>query len=178
MGRGKTDKYLISKPLEIPVNQPDQITTLPYYSTVITTPPKESPDITTNPVEYKPLVIGQEGPSHPKINDYNSTKGYSLRMTVDLTCSYLWKSPYSSYQQELFSLICKLHEEDGMDFKQVSDWLNGNGYKSPRGMTFKENHVWSIYMKKHRSIQRFSREYDPEVTDMKVDVVDYLPNPK
>ena len=65
-----------------------------------------------------------------------------------------------------------------MDFKQISDWLNGNGYKSPRGMVLKENHVWSIYMKKRKSIQRFSREYDPEVTDMKVDVVDYLPNPE
>ena len=145
---------------------------------MITTPLKDSPDITTNQVEYKPLVIGQEGPSHPKINDYNSTKGYSLRMTVDLTCSYLWTSPYSVYQQELFSLICKLHDDDGWDFKRISDWLNGNGYKSPRGMTFKENHVWSIYMKKHRSIKRFSREYDPEVVDMKVDVVDYLPNPE
>lgn len=31
---GKSDKYLISKPQETPVNQPDQITTLPYYSTV------------------------------------------------------------------------------------------------------------------------------------------------
>ena len=96
-------------------------------------------------------------------------------MTVDLTCSYLWESPYSSYQQEVFSLICKLHDEDGLDFKQVSDWLNGNGYKTPRGKVFKENHVWSIYMKKQRSIQRFSREYEPEVTDMKVDVVDIVP---
>jgi len=179
MKNGKMDKYLISKPLETPVNQPDQNTTLPYYSTVITTPPKESPDITTNLVEYKPLVIGQGvSISDPKSNTFNSTKGYSLRMTVDLTCSYLWKSPYSSYQQELFDAICKLHEDDGMDFKQVSDWLNGNGYKSPRGMVLKENHVWSIYMKKQKSIQRFSREYDPEVTVMKVDVVDYIPDSK
>jgi len=142
---------------------------------VITTPLKESDIPTTKQGEYKPLVIDQEGSSFPKIKEYNSTKGYSLRMTVDLTCSYLWKSPYSFYQQELFSLICKLHEEDGMNFKQVSDWLNGNGYKSPRGKVFQENHVWSIYIKKQRSNQRFSREYDPEVTDMKVDVVDYIP---
>ena|GEM_PF-845136 len=145
---------------------------------MITTPPKESPDITTNQVEYKPLVIGQRGSIDPKSNNFTSTKGYSLRMTVDLTCSYLWTSPYSVYQQEVFSLICNLHDEDGWDFKRISDWLNGNGYKSPRGMTFKENHVWSIYMKKRKSIQRFSREYDPEVTDMKVDVVDYIPDSK
>jgi len=72
-------------------------------------------------------------------------------------------------------LIFRLHDEDGWDFKRISDWLNGNGYKSPRGKVFREGHVWSIYIKKQRSIQRFSREYDPEVTDMKVDVVDYIP---
>ena len=98
-------------------------------------------------------------------------------MTVDLTCSYLWTSPYSVYQQELYSLIFQLHDDDGWDFKRISDWLNDKGYKSPRGKVFKEGHVWSIYIKKQRSIQRFSREYDPEVTEMKVDVVDYLPNP-
>jgi len=72
-------------------------------------------------------------------------------------------------------VICKLHDEDGMDFKQVSDWLNGNGYKTPRGMVFKQNHVWSIYIKKQRSIQRFNREYDHTIMDMKIDVVDYRP---
>lgn len=141
---------------------------------MITSPLKESDIPTTKQVGYKSLSIGK-GVNDPKITDYNSTKGYSLRMTVDLTCSYLWTSPYSVYQRELYSLICKLHEDDGMDFQQVSDWLNENGYKTPRGKTFKENHVWSIYTKKNRSIQRFSREYDHSVTDMKVDVVDYLP---
>jgi len=161
----KSGNYLISKRQETPVNQPDQKTPLSFHSTVISS-------TVTGSNEYNSI----EGvSSDSKGNEYNHSKGYSLRMTVDLTCSYLWTSPYSIYQQELFSLICKLHEEDGWDFKQVSDWLNGNGYKSVRGMTFKENHVWSIYMKKRKSIQRFSREYDPEVTDMKVDVVDYIP---
>ena len=144
------------------------------YSTVITTPPKESPDTTIKQVEYKPLVISKSV-SDGKGNQSYPSKGYSLRMTVDLTCSYLWTSPYSVYQQELYSLIFQLHDDDGWDFKRISDWLNGNGYKSPRGKVFKEGHVWSIYIKKQRSIQRFSREYDPEVVDMKVDVVDIVP---
>ena len=33
-----------------------------YYATVITTPPKEIPDSTTNQVEYKPLVISKSVP--------------------------------------------------------------------------------------------------------------------
>jgi site-specific DNA recombinase len=169
---GKTDKYLILKPLETSVNQPDQNTTLPYYSTVITSPPKG----VTNTVQgrYKPLVIGR-GVSDGKNKEYNATKGYSLRMSVELVSANLWESPYTLYQQELYGIIRKCHEEDGWNFKQISDWLNDNGYKSPRGKVLKENHVWSIYIKKQRSIQRFSREYEHKVTDMKVDVVDIVP---
>lgn len=96
-------------------------------------------------------------------------------MTVELVSANLWESPYTLYQKELYGIIRKFHEEDGWNFKQVSDWLNENGYKSPRGKTLKENHVWSIYIKKQRSIQRFSREYDHKVTDMKVDIVDIVP---
>ena len=111
-----------------------------------------------------------------KSNEYNAVTGYALRMTVDFTSSNLWTSPYSIYQQEIYGLIRKLHEENGWNFKQISDWLVENGYKTPRGKVFKENYVWSIYIKKQRSIQRFSREYDHTVTDMRVDGVDYLPS--
>ncbi len=97
-------------------------------------------------------------------------------LTVELVCSNLWVSPYSLHQQELFDIISKFHEQDGWNFKQISDYLNENGYKTPRGKVFKENHVWSIYIKKQKSIQRFSREYDHVITDMKVDVVDYVPS--
>jgi hypothetical protein len=96
-------------------------------------------------------------------------------MSVELISSNLWVSPYSEYQKGLFSLICKLHDDDGMDFQKVSDWLNENGYKTPRGKIFKGNHVWSIYQKKKKSIERFSREYDHTVIDMRVDGIDDRP---
>jgi hypothetical protein len=99
-------------------------------------------------------------------------------MKVELVSSNLWTSPYSTYQLELYSIICKRHDDEGWNFKQISDWLNENGYLTPRGKVFGESHVWSIYMKKKRSIQRFSREYNPIITDMKVDVVDYVPDKK
>lgn len=95
-------------------------------------------------------------------------------MSVELVSSNLWVSPYSLYQQEIYGIIRKFHDDDDMDFKQISDWLVGKGYKTPRGKVFTEGHVWSIYTKKNRSIQRFSREYDHTITQMKVDVVDYL----
>jgi len=75
----------------------------------------------------------------------------------------------------LFDTISKFHEENGWNFKQISDWLNENGYKTPREKQFRQNHVWSIYVKKKRSIQRFNREYDHVIKDMRVDVVDYRP---
>ena len=45
-----------------------------------------------------------------KVINLPPSKGYSLRMTVDMTCSCLWKSPCSFCQQELFDMICKLHQ--------------------------------------------------------------------
>ena len=56
-----------------------------------------------------------------------------------------------------------------MNFQQISDWLVENNYKTPRGKTFTQGHVWSIYKKKQRSITRFSREFEHEITEMKVD---------
>ena len=58
---------------------------------------------------------------------------------------------------------------EGWNFKQISDWLVENNYKTPRGKVFTQPHVWSIYKKKIKSITRFSREFDHVITDMKVD---------
>jgi len=91
--------------------------------------------------------------------------------------SNLWTSPYSPYQQELFDLICDFHDGQGWSFKRISDWLVDNQYLTPRGKVFTHKHTWSIYMKKNKSIQRFSREYDPVIVDMKVDMIDYLAIP-
>ena len=155
---GVREKYgrNIPEPLETLGNSDDQLVPVEYYSTVISS--------TSSGVA-----------SDGKVSEYKTAKGYSLRMSVELVSANLWESPYTLYQQELYGIIQKLHDADGWNFKQISDWLNENGYKSPRGKTLKENHVWSIYIKKQRSIQRFSREYDHKVTDMKVDVVDIVP---
>jgi len=98
-----------------------------------------------------------------------------LKFSVEFTSSNLWVSSYTPYQQELFDMITKFHDEDGLDFKRISDWLNSNGYLTPRGKVFRQNHVWSIYKKKMRSIKRFSREFDHVVTEMKLDVVESQP---
>jgi site-specific DNA recombinase len=111
-----------------------------------------------------------------KVQNYDPIKGHSLRLSVVLRLSNLWTSHYSPYQQELFNIITNLHNQ-GWNFKVISDWFNDNGYSTPRGKVFKENIVWSIYTKKNRSITRFSREYDPIINDIGIDVINYVPVP-
>jgi hypothetical protein len=118
--------------------------------------------------------------SSAKVTDSSGSvtqqKGYSVRLLAELVSPNLWVSPYSLYQQQLFDIISQQHA-DGKDFKQISDWLNGNGYATPRGKRFQEPHTWSIYTKKVKSIQRFARQYDHKIKDMGVDVVDFVPTP-
>ena len=147
--RTNSNEFILT-PSKTLVKSTDQLSSVENYSTVV-------------------------GSSSMECN-INQQKGYSLRLSVELTSSNLWTSPYSLYQQEVFDLIRKLHEQDGWNFKQISDWLNENGYKTPRDKVFKENHVWSIYMKKMKSMTRFSREFDHSITDMGVDVVDFVPS--
>ena len=92
-------------------------------------------------------------------------------MSVDLVSSNLWVSAYSPYQQELFDIITKFHEKDDWNFKQISDWLTDKGYKTPRGKIFTHSHCWSIYNKKKKSIDRFSREFDSTITDIKINQI-------
>ena len=95
-------------------------------------------------------------------------------MVLRLNSSNLWTSSYNDYQQELFDIICSHHEKMGKNFQEISDWLNENQYKTPRAKVFTQSHVWSIYTKKKRSIERFSREFEPEVLNPDLDVTNYV----
>ncbi len=99
---------------------------------------------------------------------------FFLTLSVDYYSATLWYSPYNDYQQFLFDTISKMHDE-GNSFIKIAKWLNQNHYLTPRGSDFKPNHAWSIYTKKNRSIQRFSRVYEPNISDLSIDVVDYMP---
>lgn len=116
---------------------------LPYYSTVM-----------------KSFTKGE----HLSLTE----SSYSLYMSVQLSSANLWTAPYTPYQQELFDIICKFHDKEGWNFKQVSDWLVKEGYRTPRDKTFTHTHCWSIYTKKKRSIERFSREFETSITDISI----------
>ncbi len=106
----------------------------------------------------------------------NNNRSYYLTMEVRITSSNLWLSHYSDYQMELFSIISDLHDNHNMTFKQISDYLIEKGYKTPRGCVFSGKHTWSIYTKKNRSDQRFGRSFQPDIIDMGLDIINYLPS--
>lgn len=110
----------------------------------------------------------------PDLTEIPNGKGYFLTMVIRVTSSNLWTSPYNDYQQKLFDIISTQHEKMGKNFQEISDWLNENQYKTPRGKVFTQSHAWSIYTKKKRSIQRFSREFELEVLSPDLDVINYV----
>ena len=67
---------------------------------------------------------------------------YYLCFTATLTSARLSNpAPYSNYQSELHDLIQRLHDE-GMGYRKIAQWLNENGYQTPRGKKFFNTHVY------------------------------------
>jgi hypothetical protein len=97
-------------------------------------------------------------------------------MRVVVMSADLWQSPYSPLQQQLFKLIRDFHDRDGWNFQQISDWLNANGFVSPRGRVFNHTLAWSMYRKKNQSIRRFARKYQHTITNLHVESAEYFPS--
>jgi hypothetical protein len=99
-------------------------------------------------------------------NDHSyEGRKFFLTLSVDYYSATLWHPPYSEYQQFLFDTISKMHA-GGNSYIKIAQWMNEQGHLTPRGSIFKPNHAWSIHMKKRKSIDRFSRSYDSEITDI------------
>ncbi len=94
---------------------------------------------------------------------------YYLTLAVDYYSATLWIAPYSDYQQFLFDTIDSMHK-DGNSYIKIAQWMNDNNHLTPRGSVFKPNHAWSIHMKKRKSIERFTRTYEPEITSIGIDI--------
>jgi hypothetical protein len=106
----------------------------------------------------------------PSIVESCEGRKFFLTLSVDYYSATLWHPPYSEYQQFLFDTISKMHAE-GNSYIKIAQWMNEQGHLTPRGSVFKPNHAWSIHMKKRKSIDRFSRTYDPEITDIGIDII-------
>lgn len=104
---------------------------------------------------------------HPYIN---CILFVSISFTVIST--KLWKSNYSSYQEGLYKKICDLRGNvfTRLGYRKIAVILNKEGYKTPRGSIFKNNHVHSIYKKGNIRKERIEREDIVEILDILVQV--------
>ena len=92
----------------------------------------------------------------------------NLTFTLSLKSTSLWCSSYSVYQQQLAEKIIEMREEQGMTFPDIAEWLNENGYTTPRGKTFTNPHAHSIYTKFYKRQERFGKTSYSQVSDISV----------
>lgn len=104
---------------------------------------------------------------HPYINSI-----LFVSISVSVITTKLWKSNYSSYQEELYKKICDLKDNvfTPLGYRKKAQLLNKEGYKTPRNSVFKNTHVFSIYKKGNIRKMRMERKDIVEVLDTLVQV--------
>ena len=102
-----------------------------------------------------------------KLSDAN------IYFTFDLITrsSSLNKQFYSNYQTVLHDIISEKLDK-GMNYKEIAEWLNENGYKTSRGHSFRNNHTHSIIKKKKMSDEKHNRLYPSSLTNCSLEVTD------
>ena len=90
-----------------------------------------------------------------------------LCFDIDLSSQNLTFIRYSAYQHFLFQTITDLRNKE-MNDVQIANWLNDNGYKTPRGSTFRNNHVHSIAKKRTRRLEIVDTEPSMSISNMNV----------
>ncbi len=88
-----------------------------------------------------------------------------------MTTTKLWESHYSEYQQYLFNRICEYKESfvTPIGYRKISQIFNEEGLKTPRGSTFKNNHIHSIYKKGKIREERINRKDIVEVGQVHIE---------
>lgn len=81
------------------------------------------------------------------------------------------ESNYNEYQKELFDKIRGLKEDilTPLGYRKISNILNQEGFKTPKGNSFQNNHVFSIYHKGLKRLERINRPDVVEVSDFNID---------
>jgi hypothetical protein len=102
---------------------------------------------------------------------YSYPSKINIRFSLSITTTKLWESNYSDYQQYLFNRICKYKEcfLTPIGYRKISQILNGEGLKTPRGRIFKNTHVHSIYKKGKIREERINREDIVEISQVTIE---------
>ena len=58
-----------------------------------------------------------------------------------------------------------------MNDVQIANWLNEKGYKTPRGLTFKNNHVHSIAKKRKRRLEIIDTPPTMSISNMNIQYI-------
>ena len=90
-----------------------------------------------------------------------------LCFDLNLSSQNLWTPTYSNHQQFLYDTITDLRQKE-MNDVQIANWLNENGHKTPRGNTFRNNHVHSIVKKRRKRLDILEIEPSLSISNMGV----------
>ena len=102
-----------------------------------------------------------------------SIRDTDLLFSFDLVTrsSSLNKQYYSQYQILLYRIITEMFDK-GMNYKEIADWLNDNGYTTSRGKKFRNAHTHSIVKKKKLSDEKHTRLYPSTMENCSLEVTD------
>jgi hypothetical protein len=59
-----------------------------------------------------------------------------------------------------------------MGYRKIAQWLNENGYKTPRGKRFFNTHVFSILKKKRIRDERLTRDVGVEYRNFHLEFIE------
>ena len=62
--------------------------------------------------------------------------------------------------------------KDGYNYKQIADWMNENGYKTPRGKKGRNAHAHSIVNKKKARDVTVNKIYEPIISNFSLQFID------
>ena len=90
-----------------------------------------------------------------------------LCFDMNLSSQNLLIPNYSTYQHFLYETITEMRNKGNNDV-QIANWLNDNGYKTPRGNTFRNNHVHSIAKKRKRRLEIQNTEPSMSISNLRI----------
>ena len=120
---------------------------------------------------WNSFVRWQETARNSTSEDYSSTTDVFFTFVVERRFTNLWVAPYSSYQQLLYGLIGDFRNK-GWNYQQIADWLNSNGFTTPRGKKFYNSSAQSIVKKNILRNARLSKRYPPKISNFAISFVD------
>ena len=101
---------------------------------------------------------------------FDSCERFNLSFNLNIRSSKLSKDNYyNPYQYKLFRLIKFLKEERGIGYRRISHILYDKGFRSVRtNSILKNTYVYSIYYKGKIRENRINRNFESEITDVKI----------